>query len=124
MLPHKRSVFLRPPIAMRIQGAVSLLRGALRAAGEAEANVSNRLAASVLQARRGYADDASLKKTPLHEYHIAHGGECRGRAPLRLSAAISVRGSGRASIGLWPGSDRFEQQELEGLAVGRALAGL
>ena len=26
--------------------------------------------------RRGFADDADLRKTPLHAFHVENGGEC------------------------------------------------
>ena len=59
------------------KGAALLVRGALRAAGDGaltKVSYAGPACTSVL-ARRGFADDASLKKTPLYDYHVANGGE-------------------------------------------------
>ena len=67
-------------IAMRLQGAVSLLRGALRAAGSSTQPKFSNAAAASLVISRGFAEDAGeLKKTPLYDFHVEHGGEhCLG----------------------------------------------
>ena len=62
---------------MRLSG--TLLRGLL----QAEAKYSNRCGSAALIAVRAFADDASLLKTPLYEYHVANGGE--GLRPRRRS---------------------------------------
>jgi hypothetical protein len=65
------------------RGAVQLLARAL-ARGEAllPAGAAGRLAqptggAAALLARRAFADEAALLKTPLYEYHVAAGGAGR-----------------------------------------------
>lgn len=65
---------------MRRQAAVQLLRALGRAGSDAAASAkhSNSCAAAGLLATRGFADDASLKKTVLYDYHVANGG---GRGP-------------------------------------------
>lgn len=69
--------------AMKRQ-ALTLLRGALRAGSSEAAGVNTTTrAAAGLVARRGYADDASLLKTPLFDFHVEHGGE-RPRRPAML----------------------------------------
>lgn len=60
---------------MRIQGAVTLLRGALRAAGSTAPSGAHAAPAASLVLTRGFADDADLKRTPLYEYHLSQGGE-------------------------------------------------
>ena len=58
--------------------ALSLVRGILRtAATDAGPNASNTTtstAIGVVALRRGFADDASLLKTPLYDYHVENGG--------------------------------------------------
>lgn len=68
---------------MRRQAAVAFLRALGRAGGEAPASAGSscRLpAAAALLSRRGFADDASLLKTPLYEFHISNGGAAGGSA--------------------------------------------
>ena len=61
---------------MRLQGAVSLLWGALRAAGSSTAPKFSNTGAASLVITRGFAEDAGeLKKTPLYDFHVEHGGE-------------------------------------------------
>ncbi|EFN57185.1 hypothetical protein CHLNCDRAFT_30552 [Chlorella variabilis] len=62
---------------MRRQAAVQLLRALGRAGSDAAASAkhSNSCAAAGLLATRGFADDASLKKTVLYDYHVANGGK-------------------------------------------------
>ena len=66
------------PATMRRQIALQLLRslGAPAAAEPAWVQASNAAlrAPTTLLARRGYADDADLKKTPLYDFHVEHGG--------------------------------------------------
>lgn len=59
---------------MRIQGAASLLRGALRAAGSGSGQelFSRGPAAFILS--RGFADSSELKKTVLYDLHVSSGG--------------------------------------------------
>lgn len=69
-----------PLITMR--RAAQLVGSALaRAAAEApnSAKVSHSSAAAALLGRRCFADDASLLKTPLYDYHVANGGGRRRR---------------------------------------------
>lgn len=54
------------------QLVTALARGAAEATGAAK--VSNSCAAAGLLARRGFADDAGLLKTPLYDFHVANGG--------------------------------------------------
>lgn len=68
---------------MRRQAAVAFLRALGRAGGEAPASAGSscRLpAAAALLSRHGFADDASLLKTPLYEFHISNGGAAGGSA--------------------------------------------
>lgn len=59
---------------MRRQAAVQVLRALARGS---TAEASNTSAAAGVLLRRSFADDASLLKTPLYDYHVAHGGrEC------------------------------------------------
>ena len=80
------------PITMRRAAAQLvqvLARGAVEAPGAAK--VSNSCAAAALLARRGFADDASLLKTPLYDFHVANGGapgRCR-RCRRRLRRSFS-----------------------------------
>ncbi|GAB4815542.1 hypothetical protein N2152v2_002588 [Parachlorella kessleri] len=61
---------------MRLQGAVSLLRGALRAAGSSTSPKFSNAGAASLVITRGFAEDVGeLKKTPLYDFHVEHGGK-------------------------------------------------
>lgn len=61
--------------------AIGVFGSALRAAAvETSPKLSNSGSASVLISR-GFADDASLMKTELYDYHVAHGGEAPGAHP-------------------------------------------
>ena len=59
---------------MRRQAAVQLFKAIGRCAGSDSAKLSNNLPAAAAALRRGFADDASLLKTPLYDFHVAHGG--------------------------------------------------
>ncbi len=61
---------------MRSQG-LTLLRAALRAGAAGAPCANTTTAAAAVAARRAFADDASLAKTALYDYHVAHGGERR-----------------------------------------------
>lgn len=76
---------------MRVQSAATLIRGALRAAtSDAGSKLSNNCsAASFLIARRGFADDANLKKTALYDYHVAQGGEWVRAPDMGVSQAMA-----------------------------------
>ena len=56
---------------MRRQAAVQVLRALARGS---TAEASNTSAAAGLLLRRSFADDASLLRTPLYDYHVANGG--------------------------------------------------
>ena len=76
---------------MRRQAAITLLRSLTSAAtGQAGAKASNVGGAAGVLLRRGFADDASLMKTPLYDFHVAHGGE--GNLGARDPAAGPARG--------------------------------
>lgn len=66
---------INSPITMR-RAAAQLVTVLARGAAEATAaaKVSNSCAAAGLLARRGFADDAALLKTPLYDFHVANGG--------------------------------------------------
>lgn len=83
------------PITMRraaAQVATALARGVAEATGAAK--VSHGCAAAALVARRGFADDASLLKTPLFDFHVANGG-----APGRRQGGRRRR---RRRLPRWP----------------------
>ncbi|KAI7843213.1 hypothetical protein COHA_003193 [Chlorella ohadii] len=76
LLGHPPIAPINSPITMRRAAAqlvTSLARGAAEATGAAK--VSNSCAAAGLLARRGFADDAGLLKTPLYDFHVANGGK-------------------------------------------------
>ena len=70
---------------MRRQAAVQVLRALARGS---TAEASNTSAAAGVLLRRSFADDASLLKTPLYDYHVAHG-------------AIWRLNSGRRWVAVW-----------------------
>ena len=53
---------------------MQLFKALGRCAGSDAAKLSNNLPAAAGALRRGFADDASLLKTPLYDFHVAHGG--------------------------------------------------
>lgn len=80
----------------RAQAAASLLRALARATSEAQpaaaARVSNAWAPAGLLTRRGFADDASLLKTPLYDFHVNNGGASgRRRQPVPAGVPAALR---------------------------------
>lgn len=66
--------------------ALSVVRSALRASEELTTKKSTTTTATLFAIRRGYADDANLLKTPLYDFHVAHGG--RSNQPIHAFVAI------------------------------------
>ena len=60
--------------------ALTLLRTALRSGAGEASGANTTTAAASFALRRGFADDASLLKTPLYDFHVEHGGASSGPA--------------------------------------------
>lgn len=69
------------------RNALSLLRTAVRSIADESLSAKTTTAAGCLAIRRGFADDANLLKTPLYDFHIAHGGK-RSRPRIRPHLAV------------------------------------
>ena len=61
---------------------------ALRAGGVQATPKFSNASASLLISSRGFADDANLKKTPLYDFHVEHGGA--RRSSRRLSRRLAL----------------------------------
>lgn len=86
---------------MRSQAAGSLLRLA-RAAGPTQG--VGLVGAGTIALARGFADDASLLKTPLYDLHVENGGAWGGAAHARkevhaCDGVPPLPGSGCAGLG-------------------------
>lgn len=83
----------------------SLIR-ALAARGAAvsceAAHVTNTGAAAGLLARRAFADDAALLKTPLYDFHVAHGGAHSPPPPPPPTAVYAIAASPPLFRGVCP----------------------